>query len=562
MRSFWLAILLLLSTFAICAQTQAPLTPSDDFQISGILVDSRDGQPIPGARVSVAAGSARKEPATMITGEDCRFVFPGLAADRYDLTALRRGYIRQSFDQHGGFSTAIVTGPGLDSTNLVFRLTAECSITGTITDEAGEAVRDAEVSLYQLATGAKNLRESTLPARITNGEGFYSFTHLRPGKYAVSVSAKVWYAQRPQAKEETTLVAQSRRMGWSYSSGSLAAGDYDDSQGQSPLDVAYPPTFYPGVTEPQTLPVINLHVGEKFVANIALQPVAALHIHVDAAQADAVRNSTFVRLQRQALDGTGSIVSAETRFSKSGSMDIVGIPAGHYSIEMANGDNNQASPHYLLDAATSGPSAIQNSSNGLVSASVQAPPGGLTGSTMYLHLYCYNTGENLVEAVPEDGEVRFKKRASPGEYEISLGNSDQDRPLFIKTITAVGAKSVGRAVRIQEGTPVHLKVAVDKGTGQLTGRAIRKEKPVAGAMIALVPIVPEHNLVLIRRGQTNSDGSFIITGIVPGKYTIVSLEHGWDLDVWDLSVLKQYLGSGKSLDVEPNGKYQTEINLD
>src|SRR6266849_7258573 len=272
MRSFWLVALLSLSACVVCAQTQAPPATSGNFQISGILVDSRDDQPIPGARVTITMGSSRKELPAMMTGDDGRFVFTGLEADRYDLAAQRRGYIRQSFDQHGGYSTAIVTGPGLDPTNLVFRLTAECSITGAITDEAGEAVRGAEVSLYQLPAGAKNLRESTFPRVMTNGEGAYSFSHLRPGKFVVSVSAKVWYAQRPQTKEETTMVAESRGSGWSYSSGTLTPGDYDDSQGESPLDVAYPPTFYPGVTEPRTLPIISLHAGEKFVANIGLQP--------------------------------------------------------------------------------------------------------------------------------------------------------------------------------------------------------------------------------------------------------------------------------------------------
>jgi protocatechuate 3,4-dioxygenase beta subunit len=562
MRSVWLVILLSLSAFVVYAQAQVALAPSGHFQISGTLVDSRDGQPVPGARVTVTAGSSRTELAAMITGEDGRFAFTGLAAGHYDLAAQRRGYVRQAFDQHGGFSTAIVTGPDLDPANLVFRLTAECSITGTITDEAGEAVRDAEVSLYQLALGAKNLRESTVPVKITNGDGFYSFSHLRPGQYVVSVSAKVWYAQRPQAKEETTLVAESRGMGWSYRSGTQVAGDYDDSQGQSPLDVAYPPTFYPGVTDPRTLPIINLHAGEKFVANIGLQPVPAVHIRVDATPADAARNSIFVRLQRHVLDGTGSTVSAETRFGKSGGMDIVGIPAGHYSMEMGSRENDGGLSHYLLDAATSGPSAAQDAPGASVSASVQVPPGGRTGSAMHLRLHSYNTGEDLAEAVPEDGEVRFKKRAPPGEYEISLNNNDQGRFLFVKAITAVGAKGTDRAVQIQDGTPVRLKITLGQGAGQLSGRALRKEKPVVGAMIALVPIAPEHNQVLIRRGQTGSDGSFMIAGIVPGKYTIVSLEHGWDLDWWDLGVLKQYLGNGKLLEVEANGKYQTEINLD
>jgi hypothetical protein len=262
------------------------------------------------------------------------------------------------------------------------------------------------------------------------------------------------------------------------------------------------------------------------------------------------------------LDGEGATVFAETRFSKSGGMDIVGIPAGHYSVEMGSGASDVASSRYLLDAAMSGTSAVQNAPGASVSAFVQAPSASRTGSAVYLRLYNHNSGEDLVEAVPENGDVRFKKQAPPGEYEISLSNTDQGRFLFVKTIAVVGAKAVGRTVQIQDGTPVRLKITLGQGAGQLTGRLVRKDQPVVGAMIALVPMAPEHNRVLIRRGQTGSDGSFMIGGIVPGKYTIVPLEHGWDLDWWDPRVLKRYLGNGRSLEVEANGKYQADVNLD
>jgi len=559
MRLIWCVIALSFSAIALYPQTEGAQTPPDDLQISGTLVDSRDGVPISGGRVTLAEVNTRNDLATVITGDDGSFIFRHLASGNYDISAQRRGYLRQSFDQHGAYSTSIIVGPGFDSSNLVFRLNAECSITGTIFDEAGEAVRDAEVSLYQPDAGVRNQNGGSIAQVITNGEGFYRFNHLHPGQYMVSVSAKVWYAQRPRTKEDTVMIGESSGLRSGSSNGlSLGAGDYDDEQGPSPLDVAYSPTLYPGVTESRSRPTITLRSGDKFVADIGLQPVPALHIRVDS-ENPATARTREVRLQRHMLDGSESPVFAETRVSKSGAIDIVGVPLGRYSVKISGGDGNDVLS--VIDATASGPTAVHDALSAQVSAIVQAPPGSLVGSKKYLQVYNFNTREYLVEEVPEDGEVRFKQRASPGEYEISLSDRDRDRGLFVRSVTAVGAVVIGRAVQIQGKTPVRLKVTFGRGASQVTGRALRKDQPVAGAMIVLVPMPPDHNRGLFRRDQTNSDGSFSIASVVPGKYTLVAIENGWDLEWWSARVLKPYLELGKTLDIEPNEKYRVEVKV-
>src|SRR5258708_6764214 len=183
---FWFVIVLLFSLTAASAPTETAQSPKGDFEISGTVVDSRDGEPISGARVTLSAVNTRDDLPTVTSGDDGRFSFRGIVAGHYDISAQKRGYIRQSFDQHGAYATSIVTGPGLDSGNLVFRLTAECSITGTIVDEAGEAGRDAEISLYQLGNGARNLNGNTIAQAITDGEGSYSFPPFRPAQFFLS----------------------------------------------------------------------------------------------------------------------------------------------------------------------------------------------------------------------------------------------------------------------------------------------------------------------------------------------------------------------------------------
>ena len=73
----------------------------------------------------------------------------GYPVGKYSLTAQRRGYIEQSYEEHDQYSTAIAVGPGLNSEDLIFKLNAEGVISGTVTDEAGEPVRGAQVRLFQ-----------------------------------------------------------------------------------------------------------------------------------------------------------------------------------------------------------------------------------------------------------------------------------------------------------------------------------------------------------------------------------------------------------------------------
>ena len=74
-------------------------------------------------------------------------------------------------------------------------------------------------------------------------------------------------------------------------------------------------------------------------------------------------------------------------------------------------------------------------------------------------------------------------------------------------------------------------------------------KAVAGAMVVLVPKDQEVNRDLIRRDQTDLDGSFSLRNVVSGSYTVVAIEKGWDLDWSRPNVLAAYLKGGQIIEV-------------
>jgi len=80
-------------------------------------------------------------------------------------------------------------------------------------------------------------------------------------------------------------------------------------------------------------------------------------------------------------------------------------------------------------------------------------------------------------------------------------------------------------------------------------------------MILLAPEDFEHNPSLFRQAQSDSDGTFSLSDVLAGKYTVVAIENGWDLDWADAQVLAPYLASGEKLDVAVDRTYDVKVQV-
>jgi Carboxypeptidase regulatory-like domain len=532
----------------------AVTTPAD-FHISGTLVDANTGQPIARARVAVAPVTQRDNFTTVITREDGRFLFASLMPGKYTLTAQARGYLVQSFNQHDQFASSVVVGPDLDSGNLLFRLSREGNISGVVSDEAGEPVRDAQVMLY--FTGLSAGADATRPRgrTVTNDEGAYHFGHLLPGRYLVAVSARPWYAQHPMPRSGNGISGSGSISAETGRSDSIPTDGTDSPQ----LDVAYPVTFFPGVTEAGAATPIALGRGDTVTADINLQPVPALHIRVNTDKGDADR-ATRIALQVRVLDGPPIQVMMQTRGVREGEEEIVGVAPGHYTMTSyavnRGGPSTESSPAREIDINSSGDiTSYPGITYVPVTAKVQFDSAAPSGQ-VYLQLLNKKSGAISTERVGSDDELAFRQGVLPGSYEVSLSRSSG---VYLKSVTAAGATVNGRTLEIRPGSTVELTINAVRGQGTIAGTALREGKPLAGAMIVLVPADPAHNQVLFRRDQSDSDGTFTLANVVPGAYTLLAIENGWDLEWMKPEVLKNYLSRGAAVQVQPNGKYDLKV---
>jgi hypothetical protein len=269
-RSCWLmtlaALCLLGGPTGTAAQTAS--VHGNGYKIAGTVVSKTDGHPLTRARVTVRDTKDPQKFESQVTADDGKFSFTGVPAGKYSLTGARRGFITASYDQHEQFSTAIVTGADLDTEALVLRLAPAAVISGKILDESGEPVRQASVMLYfdDHSSGVDQIRQAR--GAQTDDQGAYEIPSLSPGTYFLSASAKPWYALHPQSDP-----AGSRRKG-----SPEATANFDRS-----LDVAYPLTYYPDVTDADSAAPIPIRGGEHVQVEIHLNPVPSLHLRFSRA---------------------------------------------------------------------------------------------------------------------------------------------------------------------------------------------------------------------------------------------------------------------------------------
>ena len=208
-RFLTLGISLSFLLFAVSASLRAE-TPAQvsgvsvgHFRIAGTIISAREGYPLSRARVSLRDVQSPQSQIFMITGDDGHFEFASLPAGKYSLTGAKRGYITASYDQHEQFSTAIVTGAGVETENLTLRLAPTGVLTGHVFDEFGESIRAATVTLWRddHSTGVGR----TVPARTdrSDDQGSFEFAPLDAGTYFVSAVAKPWYAVHAPSVRQT-----------------------------------------------------------------------------------------------------------------------------------------------------------------------------------------------------------------------------------------------------------------------------------------------------------------------------------------------------------------------
>jgi len=531
---FWTTVLCLFAARGwagpqIANNMTAPI-PAGGYRIAGTVVSKADNGPLARARVTIRDAKDSQKFQFVITSEDGKYEFSGLPAGKYSLSGAKRGFISGSYDQHDQFSTAIVTGASLDTEALPLRLAPDAVIAGKVLDEVGDPVRHATVTLYydDHSSGVHQIRQ--FRSAQTDDLGEYELTPLKPGTYFLSASGKPWYAMHPPSEP-----------GHSESDGQAQAARAVDRS----LDVAYPVTYYPDVTDPDSAFPIPIRGGERVEADFHLNPVPSLRLLFRMPEAG---NHGFFppQLQQPAFDGYTSVQTTMIRSLSPGLVEITGIPAGRYNVRLFG--PGQGVQMNGVDLTKDGEQVDISKSDALssVKVSLQIPDEAVIPRYLTVGLRSGSREMVASRAVDAKGAVELQ-RVPTGRYEVVVWSPG--KTYSIAHLAADGAEVSGHTLMVAPGSSPAVSLTVASGSMDIQGIVTRAGKGFAGAMVVLVPNNPEIDRDLFLRDQSDLDGTFLLRGVVPGAYTLLAIENGWDLDWAQPGVIAAYLKHGRRITV-------------
>jgi hypothetical protein len=533
------------------------LLGAQTYTVSGVVVNAVTNGPVAKATLSLALTSDRANSLyAAISDGDGRFSMDGVPAGRYSLTAQRNGYPVQRFEEHESLATALVLGPNRDATHLVFKMRPHTGLTVAVVDEENQPVRNARVRLFR--RGVNNGESTVLSAGagFTADTGRAHISRLQPGAYYAVASAQPWYAQTPVGRRMTF-----------------------DSRGRptpvdvphSPLEVAYPQTWYGGSTDFAGAAPISLEMGTQPLVTIALQPVPAVRVRMPWAS-DAERQAgTSVQVFIEEPDG-----SMENVFSQQEHLDdalsVYGLAPGHYLFEIQRQVNFNPDQQRLAavkmgrpperstlrvkaDVTTDMTLPLSGSTATIVTGKVVGD-GSLPREQMGLSLVPENPGTRASEISLYTDEnssfssTRDQRYIVAGRYRLML--RAPGGALEVTSVAMNGQHArPGNLVTLGEGNTDLVVTLGERRTAPVTGIVIDRTgtanedggQPRMGVPVYLVPAGARPDTSATVQDQSDSDGTFQVN-VRTGKYIALAIEDVYDLEYANPEALKPYLEAG------------------
>lgn len=286
--------------------------------------------------------------------------------------------------------------------------------------------------------------------------------------------------------------------------------------------------------------------------NFALHPMPALHLLVHTPMPDDPHQGFSMPTLSTEMFGTSEFAYANNRFIAPGLAEISVAP-GEYQIHLNGGPGSPAERLTTVDVTSD---QTVDAGTGVSMANITGKLAMASGEAFPPDTFVFLTSSDGHGTggyrVGKNGDFEFTN-VRPGKYRMNGFISGQH--LFVAKLAATGAQADGDRITIGSN-PVMIAATVYADPNlEVTGFAKKDGKPAPGAMIVLVPQDPANNRDLFRRDQSDSDGSFALLDVIPGRYSVVAIDNGWTLNWADPNVIAHYLAHGQPVTVtERNAK--------
>jgi protocatechuate 3,4-dioxygenase beta subunit len=513
--------------------------------LRGTVVDSKTGQPVRGAEVTLRGGGLgssgswvgamghRSEPAAAISDSEGHFAFDSLAPGRYRVTASRNGYVSRG-PRPGGGVNFITLSSGQQSSDMTVRLTPSAVLAGRVTSEGDEPVPNVSVEAMRYTYQNERRQLTEVGTSTTNDRGEYRIWGLPPGKYYIRATHPRGEAARPGG-------------------------------------LVYVPIFYPGVTDPSRTQPVDLHPGDE-ATGIDLNFVSMHSVRVSGHILNA-NSQPEKGAQVSLLGGSGgfTFTAGQASSDAKGAFEIRGVPPGSYTViaeqfgssegdkvmrgrtpldvgetnitdaEVVTGPGSSVSGHVRIEGKNSADlsklSVVLDPLDDMASL-------GFAPDVSNVHLL--PDGSFQFHDVPE-GTYRINVIPLPSGYYLKPGGEGD---------------AAEAAVKVGRNHSAAIDLTLSAGAGRVSGTVAKDEQEFPGATVVLVPDPPRRaEPRFYRQGITDASGHFNISDVAPGNYKLFAWEEIDRGAYFDPDFLQSYEDSGKAVSIEEGSALNVELEL-
>ena len=523
--------------------------------IEGIVTKDPEGEPVKKALIElIAENQAEGGDYTAISGADGTFRIEDILPGRYHLFAERTGFL-ETDKNHGRSNGRVLTLTGGQSLrDLHIRLQAAAVVRGRVTDEDGDPLPNAEVSVLRQTFVSGHNHWEQVDAQRTNDLGEYRIANLAAGNVYVSV------VPPPDFK---TLIEQGG-----------VAGESRSTAAEKPA-TSYQTTYYPGTTDRSQAAPIQLHAGDDFPIDFTLLPSPSLSIRGTVVNVPP-RASASIMLQ--SLDFGLVLNGAEMH--KDGSFVIRDVSPGNYTIlATVDGAPVPMTARQTLQIAASNVEGLRLAPQpgamvrGRLRLESRSGVSGFDPDKIFLALQAmdgqrdptFTVGESFfsnITHVAADGSFQWTDVPAGSYYVQMAGENGAGEGWYLKAATASGRDVNDSGMSVNGGVVVMDVVASANGAVVEGTIADHKGGPVANAVVVAVPEVRMRGRTdRYRKTVSDQSGHFNLRGLRPGEYTLLAWESVDGEAYYNPEFLKVYEGRGSGIRVSEGERKSMQIEV-
>jgi len=335
--------------------------PAGTSQLSGVVtLDDPGAAPVRLAIVTLS-GEALALSRTVVTDDDGRFTFADLPAGRYSLSAKKAAYVTTFFGSKraGRTGTLITVRAGERLTGVPLKMAKGAVITGTIRDADGAPAREIQVMAIRVGDpGLDPLPGPFAPTPVTDDRGVYRIFGLSPGEYVVVAAGASLGGGDGMLRSAAEIDAVLQRLQQRSRLVAPAAPPVP-VQTLPPPAYGYVPVYFPGTVQSGEASRLRLVAGEERTGvdfTVRLLPAVSIEGVVTASD-DSVPQISMSITQTNQIARPNPAFGMVPRLSqppdRTGRFLYTGVPPGRYVIT-ARSTGAPASPAPSLAGGAGG----------------------------------------------------------------------------------------------------------------------------------------------------------------------------------------------------------------